>query len=236
MPWARAAARCGGLPGPAIDRDDQPAAGPCGPAPQPGTGDQVEEIAADQGERAPVRGLLRRAPVRVERGQHVRAGIGGPLPDRAERPSPRDHRRDPDGQHPGQRMPTASAFARVRDPGQEIESGQEIEKVPDAGSPPAYTPGTSSPITSPQVTALHHDSAVSLVRRSGRRPPRGSSGELVGVAEHAVQESHVIGDEEPTVQGGLPRVIRPTPWGGARRRRPSPRLRTRHPMDVRQQR
>jgi hypothetical protein len=50
------------------------------------------EVGAHPGE------VLRRAAVSAQAGQHVRAGIGGPLPDRGERPRPRDHRRDPDGQ------------------------------------------------------------------------------------------------------------------------------------------
>ena len=39
-----------------------------------------------------------RAAGRAQHGQHLRAGVGGPLPDRGERPRPRDHRRDPRGQ------------------------------------------------------------------------------------------------------------------------------------------
>jgi hypothetical protein len=37
----------------AVDRDDQPAAGPRGPGPEPGAEDLVEHVRADQGERAP---------------------------------------------------------------------------------------------------------------------------------------------------------------------------------------
>jgi hypothetical protein len=70
----------------AVDRDDQPAAGLRSPGPQPGTENVVEHIGADQGERAAEGGLLRRAANRAERGQGVRAGIGGPLADRGERP------------------------------------------------------------------------------------------------------------------------------------------------------
>jgi hypothetical protein len=51
---------------------------------QPGAEDPVEHIRAEQGERAPERGLVRRAAGRAQHGQHVRAGIGGPLPDRGE--------------------------------------------------------------------------------------------------------------------------------------------------------
>ena len=58
----------------------------------------------------------------------LRPGVGGPLPDRGERPRPRDHRRDPDGQQPGQRMPAAAPLPRVRD------LGKEIEQVLAAGS------------------------------------------------------------------------------------------------------
>ena len=112
----------------AVDRDDQPPAGPHGPGPEPGTQDPVEHVGADQGERAPERGLLRRAAFRAQHGQHIRPGIGGPLPDRSERPRPRDHRRDPHGQQPRQRMPAASLLPRVRD------LGKEIEKMLAAGS------------------------------------------------------------------------------------------------------
>jgi hypothetical protein len=38
---------------------------------------------------------------------------------------------------------------------------------PGPRPPPADTPGTSAPITTPQVTALHHDFAVSLPRNRG---------------------------------------------------------------------
>ena len=112
----------------AVDRDHQPAADLRGPGVQPGAEDLVEHVRADQGERAPERGLLRRAAGRAQPGQHLRAGVGGPLPDRGERPRPRDHRRDPDGEQPGQRVPAAAPLPRVRD------LGKEIEKVLAAGS------------------------------------------------------------------------------------------------------
>ena len=43
------------------------------------------------------------------------------LPDRGERLRPRDHRRDPDCQQPGQRMTAPAPLARIRDLGKEIE-------------------------------------------------------------------------------------------------------------------
>ena len=70
----------------AVDRDHQPAAGLRRPGMKPGAEDLVEHVGADQGERAPEGGLLRRAADRSERGQHVRPGVGGPLADRGERP------------------------------------------------------------------------------------------------------------------------------------------------------
>ena len=112
----------------AVDCDHQPAAGLHGPGVQPGTENPVEHIGADQGEGTPEGGLLRRAAGRAQHGQHLRAGVGGPLPDRGERPRPRDHRRDPHGQQPGQRMTAAAPFPRVRD------LGKEIEQVLAAGS------------------------------------------------------------------------------------------------------
>ena len=112
----------------AVDGDHQPAAGLHGPGVQPGAENPVQHVGADQGERAPERGLLRRPARRAQRGQDLRAGLGGPLPDRGERPRPRDHRRDPDGQQPGQRMPAAAPLPRVRD------LGKEIEQVLAAGS------------------------------------------------------------------------------------------------------
>jgi hypothetical protein len=112
----------------AVDRDDQPAAGLHGPGPEPGTEDPVENVGADQGERAAECGLLRRSAHRAQHRQGLRAGIGGPLPDRGERPRPRDHRRDPHGQQPGQRMPAPAPLTRVRD------LGKEIKKVVAAGS------------------------------------------------------------------------------------------------------
>ena len=89
----------------AVNRDHQTAADLRGPRPQPGAENLVELVRADHGERAPERGLLRRAARRAQPGQHVRPGIGSPLPDRGERPRPRDHRRDADGEQPGQRVP-----------------------------------------------------------------------------------------------------------------------------------
>ena len=105
----------------AVDRDHQPAADPHGPSVQPGTENPVEHVGTDQGERAPERGLLRRAPGRAQHGQHLRAGISGPLADRGERPRPRDHRRDPGGEQPRQRVTAAALLPRVRDLAKEIE-------------------------------------------------------------------------------------------------------------------
>jgi len=85
----------GAADGLAVDGDHQPAAGPRGPGVQPGAEHPVEHVGADQGERAPVGGLLRRAAFRSECGQHVRAGVARPLPDCRERLRPRDDRRDP---------------------------------------------------------------------------------------------------------------------------------------------
>jgi len=85
----------------AVDGDHQPASGPHGPGMQPGAEDPVEHVGADQGERAPERGLLRRPAHRAECGQRLRPGVGGPLPDRGERLRARYDRRDPDGEQPG---------------------------------------------------------------------------------------------------------------------------------------
>ena len=112
----------------AVDRDHQPAACPPRPRPQPRAEDPVEHVRADQGERAPERRLLRRPACRAEPGQHLLAGVGGPLPDRGERPRPRDHRRHPDGQQPGEGMPPPAPLPRVRD------LGKEVKQVPAAGS------------------------------------------------------------------------------------------------------
>jgi len=114
-----------GLP---VDGDHQPAAGPHRPRPQPGTESPIEHIRADQGERPPERRFFRRAAGQAQHGEHLRAGIGGPLPDRGERPGPRDHGRDPDGQQSRQRMTAAASLARVRD------LGKQIEQVLAAGS------------------------------------------------------------------------------------------------------
>ena len=112
------------LPSMAItSRPPARAAPVCSQAPGP-----VEHVGADQVERAAEGGLLRRAPGRAQHGQRLRAGIGGALPDRGERPRPRDHRRDPHGQQPRQRMTAAAPLPRVRD------LGQEIEQVLAAGS------------------------------------------------------------------------------------------------------
>ena len=112
----------------AVDGDHQPAAGLHRPGVQPGAGNPVEHIRADQGKPTPERGLLRRAADRAQPGQHLRAGIGGPLPDRGERPRPRDHRRDPDDEQPRQRVPATAPLPQVRD------LGEEIEQVLAAGS------------------------------------------------------------------------------------------------------
>ena len=65
---------------------------------------------------------------RAQHREHLRAGIGGPLPDRGERLRAGDDRRDPDGEQPGQRVPAAALLPRVRD------LGKEIEQVLAAGS------------------------------------------------------------------------------------------------------
>ena len=46
--------------------------------------------------RRKVDSSARRGP--AEPGEHLRARVGGPLPDRGERQRPREHRRDPDGE------------------------------------------------------------------------------------------------------------------------------------------
>jgi hypothetical protein len=74
------------------------------------------------------RGLLGRAAGRAQRSQDLRAGIGGPLPDRGERLRAGDHRRDPDGEQPGQRVTASPSLPRVRD------LGKELKKVLAAGS------------------------------------------------------------------------------------------------------
>jgi hypothetical protein len=72
----------------AVDGDLQPAACQRSPGVHPGAEDPVEHIWADQDERTPESGLIRRAAGRPEPRQHLRAGIGGPLADRGERPRP----------------------------------------------------------------------------------------------------------------------------------------------------
>ena len=114
-----------GLP---VDGDDSPAAGLHRPGVQPGTGDPVENIWADQGEGPPERRFFRRTADRAQHGERLRAGIGSPLPDRGERLRACDYRRGPDGEQPRQRVPAAALLARVRD------LGKEIEQVLAAGS------------------------------------------------------------------------------------------------------
>ena len=82
----------------------------------------VQHVGTDQGERAAERGLLRRPAHRAQHGQDVRAGVGGPLPDRGERPRARDHRRDPDGKQPGQQI-GARASSAGPGPGQGDQEG-----------------------------------------------------------------------------------------------------------------
>jgi hypothetical protein len=65
---------------------------------------------------------------RAERGQRVRVGVGGPLPDRGEQLRVGDHRRDPDGEQRGEGVPPASLLPLVRD------LGLEIKEVLAAGS------------------------------------------------------------------------------------------------------
>jgi hypothetical protein len=83
---AEVAGIAGAADGLAAGRDYQPAAGLRRPGVKPGANDLVEHVRADQGERAPERGLLRRPADRSEPGQHAGPGIGGPLADRGERP------------------------------------------------------------------------------------------------------------------------------------------------------
>ncbi len=112
----------------AVDRDDQPAAGLHGPGPEPGTEDPVENVAADQRERGRNVDSSACLCARAQHRQGLRACIGGPLPDRGERPRPRDHRRDPHRQQPGQRNAVLARVTRVRN------LGKEIKKVVAAGS------------------------------------------------------------------------------------------------------
>jgi hypothetical protein len=58
----------------------------------------------------------------------TRQSVGGPLPDRGERPRAGDDRRDPGGEQPGQRVPPAAPLPRVGD------LGKEAEEVLAAGS------------------------------------------------------------------------------------------------------
>ncbi len=91
MPCARAATRCGAFPSlffaprtvlPSMAMTSRPPAAPPWSTARPE--DPVEHIGADQGEGAPEGGFLRRAAGRAEHGQGLRAGVGGPLPDRGE--------------------------------------------------------------------------------------------------------------------------------------------------------
>jgi hypothetical protein len=114
-----------GLP---VNGDHQPPAGPHRPRPQPGAQDPVESIGAGQGEGPPERRFIRRAADSAQHGEHLRAGVSGPLPDRGERPRARDHCLDPDGEQARQRMPATAPLPRVRD------LGKEIEQILAAGS------------------------------------------------------------------------------------------------------
>jgi hypothetical protein len=130
MPCARAATRGGAFPflllcaadGLSVDGDHQPAACLHGPRPQPRTEDPGEHIRADHGATGRRKVDSSAGPrTRAECGQGLRAGVGGPPPDRGERPRTPDHRRDPDGQQPSQRMPAAALLPGVRDLGKETE-------------------------------------------------------------------------------------------------------------------
>ena len=116
MPCASAATRCGAFPslslraadGLAVDRDHQPAAGLHGPGAQPGTENPVEHVGADQGERPPERGLLRRAAGRAQPGQHVRR--------RRRRPTARSRRTTSTPRSPPRSRRPAARPARCRRP------------------------------------------------------------------------------------------------------------------------
>jgi hypothetical protein len=193
----------------AVDGDHEPAAGLHRPGVQPGTEDPVEHVRADQGEGAPEGGLLRRAAGRAQHRQRLRPGISGPLPDRGERPRPCDHRRDPDGQQPGQRVPAAAPLPRVRDLGQEIEqvlaagsrnrrrchrrAGVPRQKMVSVGTsivppgpcpPPGDTPGISPAVTKPQLTASIHDFAGSLVSGGLKFAEQGADFLVIGFQNH----------------------------------------------------
>jgi hypothetical protein len=96
-----------------------PAAGRCGPRPQPRPENRVEYVCADLGERAPAGRLAGRAAGRAQAGEHVGAGVGGPLADRGGRPRPGGHRRDPHGEQTGQRVAPAALLPLVRNLGQQ---------------------------------------------------------------------------------------------------------------------
>ena len=205
MPCASAATRCGAFPSlflaprtvlPSIG-DHQPAADLRGPGPQPGAEDPVEHLSADQGERAPERGLLRRAAGRAQPGQDVRsrrrrptarsrrttstprsprrsrrraarpAGAGG----RASSAGPGPGRGDRAGTGCGQPEWAKMSSAGGRPSWQTMVSVRTSIVPPGPRPPPADTPGTSPVATTSQATASLHDFAVSL-GCGGRRPGR----------------------------------------------------------------
>ena len=149
-------------------------------------------------------------PSRPGRSCRQRARVSGPLPDRGERPRARDHRRDPDGDQPGQRMTASAPLARVRDLGEKIEkvlaagswdrrrchrrAGVSRQKMLSAGTSivppgprplPADTPGTSSAATKAQAKASFKDFAASLL--PGPCPSRGPMPEQPGTAGSPAQ-------------------------------------------------
>jgi hypothetical protein len=138
MPCARAATRCGAFPSlslapraalPSIAITSRPPARTalvCNQA--PGTLSSTSALTRANARRKVDSSAGPRAAGRAQHGQHLWSGIGGPLPDRRERPRPRDHRRDSHGQQPGQPMTAAAFLPRVRD------LGQETEQVLAAGS------------------------------------------------------------------------------------------------------
>jgi hypothetical protein len=95
-----------------------------------------------------------------------------PLPDRGERPQPRDHRRDPDGQQAGQRMPPPALLPGVRDLGEEIE---RVLALRAAGIGEDVIDGRASLVAGDGERENFHRSARALPARPRTRRTAGHS-------------------------------------------------------------
>ena len=100
---------------------------------QPGTDDAVQRVGVDAGQDA-AHGRLARWPegtgqqvtANPERGQHSAGRVAGPLADRGQGGGAGQHGDHRDGQHGGQRVPSAASMAGIGELGEGVEQATAL--------------------------------------------------------------------------------------------------------------